>query len=476
MGRLYEQLALRAWNAGLSEEGKFIPDVTGKAKASLGLLERAMHAYAAAASLAAPDANAWGRLGWAYGVRARIVTVSDRASEGVVDVERARAGMRQAIAMNPNNRYHHEVLASYGLSRLEVERPTAGLADPVVREGLQALQRSVELDPRVLPEALMRLLRYTKEADLLVLVIPEQSVDCLYAARLLEDQEFWPQAKVFYKQAIDLAPDDGKPLFYQEYAQALSRRGEDQEASDVLQVVLRFDPQNLDLRLALAMGLTRLKRTAEAAKVYEEALDLANAALQTERPVPAPAPWQPKRPKAHPSREERVLAEIQARFPKEQRTADSLTRALAGLAAFYHGQGRDDLAVPLWEKAIARTPDDPPTAFGLAKSYDAVGAWVSAVDYYKRAIELNKGNLEYRLTLADRYYENDMTFQAINLWRDVVAVRPSLLDARLKLAAAYTKLEQYPDALREYERVLQLDPKNSRAREGIMRLRGRLPG
>jgi cytochrome c-type biogenesis protein CcmH/NrfG len=100
---------------------------------------------------------------------------------------------------------------------------------------------------------------------------------------------------------------------------------------------------------------------------------------------------------------------------------------------------------------------------------------VSAVDYYKRAIELNPGNLEYRLTLADRYYENDMTFQAINLWREVEAVRPTLVQARIKLARAYVRLEQYSDALREFERVLQLEPGNAAAKEGLMRLRGRSP-
>jgi tetratricopeptide (TPR) repeat protein len=131
------------------------------------------------------------------------------------------------------------------------------------------------------------------------------------------------------------------------------------------------------------------------------------------------------------------------------------------------------MAVPLWEKALAAAPDDAPTAFGLAQSYDAVGAWVTAVDYYKRAIELNRGNLEYRLTLADRYFDNDMTFQAINLWREVVAVRPTLVQTRLRLAGAYLRLEQYPDALREYERVLQLEPGNQAAREGLIRLRGR---
>jgi tetratricopeptide (TPR) repeat protein len=236
---------------------------------------------------------------------------------------------------------------------------------------------------------------------------------------------------------------------------------------------VRFDPRNLDLKLAEADAYRRLKRSAEALAAYQQAVEAAAAAAQEFRPQSPPSAAA-RRPLVRASRDERVLDAIAQRFPEERRTADPLAKALGALAAFHHGEGRQDLAVPLWEKAVSRAPDDARTAFGLAKSYDAVGAWVSAVDYYKRAIELNRGSLEYRLTLADRYYANDMTFQAINLWRDVVAVRPNLAETRLKLAAAYIRLEQYPDALREFERVLQLDPANQPARNGIALLRGKL--
>jgi superkiller protein 3 len=339
-------------------------------------------------------------------------------------------------------------------------------------EGIRAQQHTIELDPGYLPQVLGRLLRFTQQAGILLQTIPEQAPDMLFAGRILEGQELWPQAKILYQRAIDLAPDDGKPLYYREYAEALARRGEDAEARDILRVVLRFDPQNLDLQLALAASLHRLKQEGEALQVYHGAMELATAMQRESRTAPAQKSRRPAAPDRIP-REQRVIEAIRKRFPVPKRTAEPVTMALGGLAAFYHDQGRDDLAVPLWEKAIGASPDDAATAFGLARSYDAVGAWVSAIDQYKRAIELNKGNLEYRLTLAERYYENDMTFQAINLWREVVAVRPTLAAARLKLAGAYLRLEQYPDAQREYERVLQLDPANLIARDGLMRIQGR---
>jgi tetratricopeptide (TPR) repeat protein len=472
LGRLEEQLTARTWNGGLSEEGRFVSDLGARSRSARLLLDRSMHRYAAAVTLAPSYADAWDRLGWAYTMRPWIAPQdAEAASKPSGDVEKGLAAMRQAIAMNPNNRYRYEVLAAYGFSRLQIERPVTGLADPIVREAILAQQEAVDLDPRYLPEALSRLLRYTDAPEQLMLTVPAHAPDTLYAARLLEEQERWPQAKVFFRRAIELAEDDAKPIYYREYAEALTRRGEDAEAREVLDIVLQFDPHNLDLRLALARALQRLNQTAEAFKMYENALELAKTAAREVRPPAPPSPVSPRTP-IHQTREEKVFAEIQVRFPGPQKTGDALTQALMALGTFYHEQKRDDVAVPLWEKAIERSPDDAQAAFGLAQTYDGVGAWVSAVDYYKKAIELNKGNLQYRLTLAERYSENDLNFQAINLWREILVARPTLLPARLKLAAAYLRLEQFPEAVREYERVLQLDPKNQDAREALTRLRG----
>ncbi len=477
LGRLYEQLALRAWNAGLSAEGKFIPDHVGRARASLEILDEGLHRYAGAVALSAPYAEAWGRMGWALGMRARIAPYDPSASAaGGKDADRAVSAMRQAIAMNPNNRYRYEMLAGYGFHRLEVDRPAAGLSDPVVTEGLQAQRQAIELDPGYLPVTLTRTLRYTTEPAVIEQALPAHPEDALFAARLLEDQELWPQAKALFQRAIALAPDDGKPLYYREYAQALTRRGEDREAAEILRMVLRFDPQNLELQLALAGSLLRQKLASEALQTYQTALDLATAMAKDAQPVPPPSVWASMKFPAHQSREEKTLAEIQRRFPKDQQATDPLARAMTGLAAFYQDQGRNDLAVPLLEKAIGRSPGDAAVVFALAKSYDAVGAWISAQDYYKKAIELDRGNLGYRLALAERYYANDLSNQAISMWRESVALRPSLVEIRLKLASAYLCLEQFPEAIREYERILQLDPNNAAAKAGIMRLRGRLSG
>jgi uncharacterized protein HemY len=144
--------------------------------------------------------------------------------------------MRQAIAMNRNNRYHYEMLAAYGFHRLEADRPSAGFADPVVAEGLQAQRQAVELDPGYLPVALARTLRYAKEPAAIEQAIPAHPEDALFTARLLEEQELWSQAKALFRQAIALAPDDGKPLYHREYAEALARRGEDEEAAEIKSV------------------------------------------------------------------------------------------------------------------------------------------------------------------------------------------------------------------------------------------------
>jgi tetratricopeptide (TPR) repeat protein len=475
MARFKTQLAMRAWGAGLSPEGKFIPEIPDRARVALRVIDDAIRLYAGSVRVAPPYAVSWSGMGWTYGARARIAPFESPAgaAQAVKDAERALLAMRQAIAMDPNNRLMHQVLADHGFFRLQADRPPAGFGDPVVREGLEAQRKAVELDPTYLPDALDRVLRFSDDIGVIQFAIPEHAVDALFAARLLEEQERWPQAKALHQRAIALAPDDAKPLYYREYAEALTRRGEDAEVRAVLDVVLRFDPQNLELRLAQASVLARLQMVGDALQAYQAALDLATAGARDVRP-PAPSEASaPRRIRIAQSREDQAFAAMAARFPGAKRVTDPLALALAGLAGFHHAQGRDDLAVPLWEKAAGRSPDDAAVIFGLAKSYDAVGAWGSALEHYKKAIELNKASLDYRLTLADRYFANEMTFQAIGLWREILVLRPTLIQPRLSLAGAYIKIEQFPEALREYERVLQLQPNNAAAKTGIIRLRGR---
>jgi predicted Zn-dependent protease len=117
---------------------------------------------------------------------------------------------------------------------------------------LAETRQAVELDASYLPDALAKLLFYTRDPEVLLRGLPAVAPDSLFVARSLEEQELWPQAKAFFRQAVAVAPDDGKPFYYREFAQALMRHGEDAEAVQTLQLVAQFDPRNVDVQLALA--------------------------------------------------------------------------------------------------------------------------------------------------------------------------------------------------------------------------------
>jgi Flp pilus assembly protein TadD len=162
-------------------------------------------------------------------------------------------------------------------------------------------------------------------------------------------------------------------------------------------------------------------------------------------------------------------------LPGEQRQ-DPLAKALAALALFHQRQGLSNLAIPLWEQAVARDPGNSQIHFGYGESLDSVGAWIPAQGEYRKALELNPRDIGLRLRLADKYMRNGLSEQAMTLWQEVTRTRPTNIEARIRLATAYEKLGRHREAELEYDQILRLEAGNEIARQALTRLRGRSSG
>lgn len=97
---------------------------------------------------------------------------------------------------------------------------------------------------------------------------------------------------------------------------------------------------------------------------------------------------------------------------------------------------------------------------------------------YRKAVDLAKDsvkdNLDYRLHLA-RYFDNERYFQAIETWQVAARLQPLDVEVRLSIARAYAGVGDPLQAARTYERVLQIEPGNTVALQGLQAIRGRLP-
>jgi tetratricopeptide (TPR) repeat protein/O-antigen ligase len=475
LGRVYEGLGLRAWNTGLSADGRLLLDPVQRTEEAQRLLSKALASFVRAAYLAPMGRRVWGEIGWTHGLLAW--TLSDEAAG--VEQQTGLVAFRRAMALRPEDPYPFQLQAEYAFQwaqgqrgRIPVERL---LTSEIYQAGIQATRRLVELQPTFLPEALNRVLLFTRDFGVIQTALPPHAADFLFAARLLEDQGLPEPSRQALKMAVNLAMDEDRPIFYQYLAEDSIKRGDFLEAVRLLEFILGLDPQNLDARVMLADALAQQKLNDRALRQYQAAIEVARAlsAPAVASPAARSSSWKPPPP----TRLEIVEGALRERglLPGEQRQ-DPLAKALAALALFHQRQGLSNLAIPLWEQAVARDPGNFQIHFGYGESLDSVGAWIPAQGEYRKALELNPRDIGLRLRLADKYMRNGLSEQAMTLWQEVTRTRPTNIEARIRLAGAYEKLGRRKEAELEYDQILRLESGNEIARQALARLRGRSSG
>jgi tetratricopeptide (TPR) repeat protein/O-antigen ligase len=475
LGRLYEVLALRAWNTGVSAEGRLLPDVAQRAEETRRSLSTALTSFSRAAYLAPMDRRAWGQLGWTHGTMAW--AAADEQGEAA-ERQASLAAFHRGMALRPNDPYPFQLQADYAFQWVQGQRGRMSseylLGTETYQAGLKATRHLVELQPTYLPEALNRVLLSTRDFGTIQGVIPPHAPDFLFAARLLYDQGLYEISRLALERAVALAPDEDRPIFSQYLAEDSIRRGEVSRAVQLLEFVLGLDPQNLDARLMLADAMAKEKLGDRALREYQSAVETAKrlASSAASRPAPGGLPSEPL-PRTRMEIVEEALRERDLLVAGSER--DPLVKALTALAVFHERRGESDLAIPLWERAIARDPRDARSRFGYGESLDSIGAWIPAQTEYRRALELDAKDIGLRFRLADKYAQNGPFERAMDLWREITRLRPANVEARVRLAGAYEKLGRRKEAELEYDQVLRLEPNNEVARRALTRLRGRAP-
>jgi tetratricopeptide (TPR) repeat protein/O-antigen ligase len=476
LGRVYEGLALRAWNTGLSADGRLLPDPVQRGEEAQQLLSKALTSFARAAYLAPMDRQVWGEMGWAHGVLAWMLPEERAEAERLASL----AAFRRAMGLRPGDPYVFQLQADYAFQWAQNQRGriTAEqlLASATFQAGVQATRRLVELQPAFLPEALNRMLLLTRDFGVIQTILPPQAPDFLFAARLLEDQGLSGPSRQALEMAVSLSLDADRPIFYQYLAEDSIKRRNLPEAVRLLEFVLGLDPQNLDARLMLADALAQQRQDDRALREYQTALEVAKELVSPSSAPPRPVLSTTLVELPPPTRLEIVESALRDRglLPPAQRR-DPLAQASAALAGFHERRGLSNLAIPLWEQAVARAPGEAQIHFGYGESLDSLGAWIPAQSEYRKALELDPRDVSLRLRLADKYMRNGLSDQAMALWQEVTRIRPANVEARIRLAGVYEKLGRRREAELEYDQVLRLDPGNEPARLALPRLRGRAP-
>ncbi|MEI9974957.1 MAG: tetratricopeptide repeat protein [Ignavibacteriota bacterium] len=130
-----------------------------------------------------------------------------------------------------------------------------------------------------------------------------------------------------------------------------------------------------------------------------------------------------------------------------------------GIAAVGKTTGADrSRAVELLEKAVRESPDDAEVLLFLAEIYRTDGKNALARPLYERAIALDPGQVTGSVGLGGVMMERGEYQEAIRLWTDALAKNAGLELVRLNLAVALLRVGRVEEAKTHLKKALDLNP------------------
>jgi tetratricopeptide (TPR) repeat protein len=90
-------------------------------------------------------------------------------------------------------------------------------------------------------------------------------------------------------------------------------------------------------------------------------------------------------------------------------------------------------------------------------------------DLYLRRGDLEKAIGEY-FSVGESYIKEDRDLQAIGIFKRILVLNPEMLESYYKLADLYRKRGLFGEAKAQYQKILEVDPKEKKARDGIQLL------
>jgi tetratricopeptide (TPR) repeat protein len=254
--------------------------------------------------------------------------------------------------------------------------------------------------------------------------------------------------------------DAARRTYYEEAAQTYYDGGNYRAAEEQWNKVLKIDPNDPKANWGLAMSLAKQGdpgslRAAEKILVkilpwdwshptlgdrrHEVEKDLAQVYLELAE---------------HYDRDVRVLQEIrkEGNDPEVQRKIQTQVAARDGLLR---------QSMPLFSQVLQRSPENPYALAGLAEANLLVGNEDAGIDYARRYIALSRKSQEnWQRTLVSFQKENELVTenQRMHFKTKIAGAREKELKMHLLVATVLMRRGNYPGAVAEYDRVLELDP------------------
>jgi len=127
-------------------------------------------------------------------------------------------------------------------------------------------------------------------------------------------------------------------------------------------------------------------------------------------------------------------------------------------AVDYHRVGQLDEAREIYMRLNEVAPLYPDPLHLLGVIAYQTGEYHTAVDFIKRAIDIDSENPAYYNNLGNAYKENGMLDDALASYRKAIDLRPDYAEAYFDLGNAYQQLNRFNDAIAAYQSALKINP------------------
>ncbi len=282
------------------------------------------------------------------------------------------------------------------------------------------------------------------------------------------------------------AADEASPRTLVEQAEQFEQAQRYDDAIALYRVLLQQDPENDEIRGALAQLLSWQGSHAEAADLYREITRRHPADLDVRTALARVLSWHIDRKEA-----QRLYEQVLLEDPRH-------VEALQGLGDLLLWEQRSGDALPYYEQAYAigrdsavaeriaslkgalRQSESPSSAviprptgtqraerIALAEAWEQKGEYGQAVTAYRQLLEEFPDDDETRSTLARTLARDGEFEQATSLYRDILTRHPSDLDVQISLARVQAWQKQYDSAIHLFRKVLRQDNVNREALRGF---------
>jgi tetratricopeptide (TPR) repeat protein len=109
----------------------------------------------------------------------------------------------------------------------------------------------------------------------------------------------------------------------------------------------------------------------------------------------------------------------------------------------------------------------------LEKNPGDIKTRIKLGDLYLRRGNLDKAVKEY-FKVGERYISEDLDLKAIAMFKRILVLSPMMLESYYKLADLYYKRGLFGEARLQYQKVLEIDPKDKKAQDGLRMIESKL--